>query len=248
MESWIQEMKHKGAILSSRMVYSKLCKKTNTFISTIANNTDKLTSNLKEKLSSSLVTSVRCTCRGGVCNKASECINFKGQYFCNKANCSIVASGDKCTNETEVLDSMGRLVQACWSGESSLGNSLYCKVHVLGGTRLIEMTGQWLTKKPKKSDRLYLYQYNVDKDVYGVDHIFLNSSEMGNNRRFVNARCVPNAQYENWTSERGLHVIVVSTDYIFRGMTVNVDYGPEYSLGMECCCDSLHCVEMVAMS
>ena len=245
MEAWIQEMKHKGANQSTRLIYSKLCKLTNTFTSSVANNTDKLPANLGVKVSSSFTTTGRCACKGMVCNKASECINFKSQEFCNESNCFIVGGGENCTNQTALLESMGRSVQACWSGDHSLGNGLYCNKYVTAGTRLVEMTGQWLEKKPAKNDQLYLYKYNLDKKVYGTNHLYLNSSQIGNIGRFVNARCVPNAQFENWTSERGLHVIVVSTRDIFKGMTVTVDYGDEYTFSNQCCCGSLQCVEMV---
>ena len=249
MEAWIAEQKVKGVSGSTRMTYSKLDPQTNQFANIKVNSLAKLPENLRSKIPSSIGQSSFCACARGVCSKDSGCINFLAQDFCHKGNCKIVKSGDLCTNQTSVLDCMGESVEACWSGTVDLGNAVYCKEHVKEGNRLLEMTGEWLKSKPQKiSDRVYLYQYKLDKSIYGVDQIFLNSAFMGNHARFINGRCQPNAQYENWTSERGFHVLIVSTKDIFEGMTVTVDYGTGYSFAPRgCCCGSLQCVSMVTL-
>jgi len=244
MEALIADMKSSGSSQNSKMTYSKLCPKTNFFLYSSVNNMDKLTESLRSKILS-LVPSTFCSCAWNQCNKESNCINFCAQNFCNANNCKIVRSGGKCSNETGILESLGRSVVACWSGDEDLGNAVYCVEHVSSGARLIEMTGELTVGKPRTNDRLYLYEMKLDHQIYGVKQLFLNSSRMGNHGRFVNGRCVPNAEYQNWTSERGLHCLVVSTAHIFSGMNVTVNYGSSYSYGRECACGSLQCSSQV---
>jgi len=238
----MQELQKQGTHSSATMTYSKLCSRTSKYLTITKNNTEKLTQTQRAEFEPTTAPCSMCTCSDGVCTADSHCINIASQYFCHAGNCCIVAEGGSCTNQTSILDGLGLDdVEASWSGDQYLGNAVYCKRYVRQGTKIVEMIGEITKAQPKSTDQSYIYQLAV----LPTQRYYLNSATMGNIGRFVNGRCVPNACYENWTSQFGHHVIIVATKDIYEGMSVTVDYGPGYRYRDNCHCGSTQCVSLV---
>ncbi|KAG9394287.1 SET domain [Carpediemonas membranifera] len=121
------------------------------------------------------------------------------------------------------------------------GDGFYAKEDIKAGELIIEYVGEVLTKEAAQ-DRL---KHNTSRHVYGMgigDGIVIDSAERGNDARFINHSCDPNAETGKWEVRGRPRVAVTARRLILSGEEVTFDYHFETEgEKVKCMCGSKKC-------
>lgn len=167
----------------------------------------------------------RCVC---VLQCGVNCKNYMKHVGCDSGNCKV--KGD-CGNR-EFIVANGKCVLVERKATDTKGCGMFAIEDIEQWSFLGEYVGEIVSESvrvemEKKGRGEYLM--NLSKGRY------LDSGVKGNNTRFFNHSCDPNAEAQVWTVAGKKRVGVFAVRNIVKGCEVCIDYGSDYKLD-ECFC------------
>jgi len=181
---------------------------------------------------------VKCLCKPPTddelaCN-SNSCINRGTKIECTDYMCSY---GDKCANQRFQKKQYPKL-EVRSAGDK--GNGLFAKEDIREGQFIIEYIGEVISTEEcmKRLDN------HVDQNYYyfTVGEVVIDARKKGNNARYINHSCSPNATAEKWSVDGWTRVGIFATKDIKEGEEITFDYQYDnFGHKIKCHCGSPVC-------
>ncbi|CAK4086208.1 unnamed protein product [Aphanomyces euteiches] len=170
------------------------------------------------------VSSAPCRCKS-ICGE--KCSN-RLEIECLDSTCAV--KPQFCRNRRIQREIIGPIEKRSWNGEYGI----YATKRIEKGTFLIEYVGEVITKQEldaRAQAHRDLYVVTVNKNTW------IDAYSVGNDSRFVNHSCTPNAQLDELSVAGLIRIGIFAIEVIRRGEQVTFDYGVTYGF-KKCLCES----------
>ncbi len=126
----------------------------------------------------------------------------------------------------------------------SKGFGMFAADDIPKGTLIIEYVGEVISQDEQQVRLKALAAQGEIRHIYGmiVDaDVVIDSTRRGNDARFINHSCDPNAETDKWTVDRKPRVAIVARRKIAKDEEITFDYDYQSETKVKCCCGAAKC-------